>query len=616
MQKDPIDDTTFYAFIPSQKAGTTVRYYIKVQDKIGSVTTELPGFVENWDTDSPKNTVGIEDKNDDSEIIPDDIDVLGLNLGYDEENIYLKAIFDGTPGQGNLAKQGAFGYFIPLVNLNVNNGAAEIFSAPMAIYAPIAAGLLGIPKYGVFRINDLMASKKEIEGANTKMKKNNNSISFSIARKALGENISRGVEFMVFTTAMKSVGEAPVLWEASPFLTVYFRHHEINILPKDKLPENSMLRAGAAEIDITPPVGTPLAGYAHRWGRPSTGAHDPLKAQALVIESNGEKYVFITADFMYVMRRLFVDISKDIEESLGIVRENIVISASHAHHTSGALFPDLAIVSGKYSENVYKQSLQRFIQVIKDADSRLRPAQIGFGVSDGTGLSNNRREPGGPFDPEVNIMKIDDESGKPIAIYFNFTAHPTLLDGDDYLFTFSADFPGYARKVIEDEFPGVIAMFVNGAQGNQGPDCPSDCGIGYKTVERVGSLLGKSVAEETRKIKTKPQAAISFFSEELVMNPQLDMITTMTAVRIDDVCMISVPGEMFAEYGLSVKKSARELGFRQCFILGLTNDGIGYIVPEEWYHRHVYEAMFSIFGPKEGEFIHRRMLEMVKEISF
>ena len=44
---------------------------------------------------------------------------------------------------------------------------------------------------------------------------------------------------------------------------------------------------GAAEIDITPPVGFRLAGYFNE--RISTGMHDPLHAKAIVLQQGAER---------------------------------------------------------------------------------------------------------------------------------------------------------------------------------------------------------------------------------------------------------------------------------------------------------------------------------------
>ena len=43
-----------------------------------------------------------------------------------------------------------------------------------------------------------------------------------------------------------------------------------------------MIEAGAAIVDMTPPAGLAMSGFAARTA-PATGAHDPLTARALVV---------------------------------------------------------------------------------------------------------------------------------------------------------------------------------------------------------------------------------------------------------------------------------------------------------------------------------------------
>ena len=45
------------------------------------------------------------------------------------------------------------------------------------------------------------------------------------------------------------------------------------------------LQVGTAEVDITPPIGTALAGGL--WPRTSVGVEDPLYVKAIVLESGG-----------------------------------------------------------------------------------------------------------------------------------------------------------------------------------------------------------------------------------------------------------------------------------------------------------------------------------------
>ncbi len=59
---------------------------------------------------------------------------------------------------------------------------------------------------------------------------------------------------------------------------------------------NLPIRAGAAEIDITPPVGVALAGSLTR--RDSTGVLDPLHARAVIIESGDTRIAFVLLDII------------------------------------------------------------------------------------------------------------------------------------------------------------------------------------------------------------------------------------------------------------------------------------------------------------------------------
>ena len=61
-------------------------------------------------------------------------------------------------------------------------------------------------------------------------------------------------------------------------------------------------RAGVAEVDITPPVGAPMAGY--YTNREATGTHDPLHAKALVIEQGSTKVAMVACDLVSVPREL------------------------------------------------------------------------------------------------------------------------------------------------------------------------------------------------------------------------------------------------------------------------------------------------------------------------
>lgn len=88
-------------------------------------------------------------------------------------------------------------------------------------------------------------------------------------------------------------------------------------------------KTGAAQVDITPPVGTPRGGgYATI---PSVGVLDPLHAKAIVVEQDGAKAAFVGLDVAYTTRPVITAARKLIAEQTGIPPERVMISATHTH---------------------------------------------------------------------------------------------------------------------------------------------------------------------------------------------------------------------------------------------------------------------------------------------
>ncbi|MFA6448836.1 MAG: neutral/alkaline non-lysosomal ceramidase N-terminal domain-containing protein [bacterium] len=610
MIRSDSDSDYFFAYLPAAPAGARVVYYIQATDTAGGMTTEMPGpaVVEK---DSYRNMVGIDDISEGEDAVPADIDIRRLEAGYDDQYMYVHLVLEGKPGKGDISKKGMYAYLIPVLNLDKNTGGiSELFNVPLLAYAPILSSYLGVGPSGLFSLSEVMKTKKSIEGSDVKLKKGDNDLFFRFNRAALGENKSGKFEIGALTAAIKTM-DGLLPWEATSYLTFILKNHEYTVGSEDPAPV--AFKAGAAQADITPPVGTPLSGYGERMGKASTGIHDPLMAQALVLDAGGEKVVFVTADFFMMRRSLYKQIAQLAEKATGIPRDRIMISGSHAHSSSGALFPELALLGGAYNKDVYEKTRQKFVDLIVEANKKMQPARVGAGQTQAAGLNVNRREDGGPTDPDLRILRVDDLKGKPIAVLYNFSAHPTVMGGGNLLF--SAEYPGSTRKYMAKQFPGSVVMFANSSLGNSGPGCPGDCGGGFDTIEKQGELMTGFISAAMKNITTTEKAKFTFLTEEILMNSAFNTWITMDALRIGDAAFVTAPGEPYVEIGFPVKKAAADGGFPICFLMGVTNDGIGYIIPKEWYDKHVYEALFAIFGPMEGEFLRDSMVSMIKELK-
>lgn len=366
------------------------------------------------------------------------------------------------------------------------------------------------------------------------------------------------------------------------------------------------LHAGAATVDITPPAGTPLSGFSARLGTPSTGTHDALTATALILDNGEKKVCFVALDTLLLRDKMYRILSLMAQSEAGIPIGNLFLSASHTHSGSGALSKELAFLGGQYDEKILELFIEKVKSAIVKANENLQPASIGFGAGLCANCSANRRENNGPTDPEVLVMRVDKANDQPLAVLFNFSAHPTTIDGME----FSADFPFYARKVIQSMYPDTPALFINGAQGNQGPGNPCG-GADFNHTECLGYALGGEILKVMQSIKTTSNVKLGVMNQMLLLNKKMGTYTRISSVVINETAIATIPGEAFVEIGLNVKLRAKELGFKHAFVFGLTNDGIGYIPTEEMYHKHGYETLLSLFGPKLGTFMEQQLVKLL-----
>src|SRR5438067_2287037 len=105
------------------------------------------------------------------------------------------------------------------------------------------------------------------------------------------------------------------------------------------------MRAGASEIDITPPVGLPMDGYMARVGV-SQGIHDPLLAQVLVLDDANRRVALVALDVLAV-GAAFADMLRRSLATLLTTNQNaVLVCASHTHAGPAGLHNWLAAGTG------------------------------------------------------------------------------------------------------------------------------------------------------------------------------------------------------------------------------------------------------------------------------
>lgn len=388
------------------------------------------------------------------------------------------------------------------------------------------------------------------------------------------------------------------------------------------------LRAGTAQVDITPPAGTPSAGYGARNGKPMEGTHDPLLATALVLDNGAQKLAFVGVDHLGMGRAMIEGVKQQVAAQPGLEQLEVFAGSSHTHSGGGA-FLNIPLLgerlAGKYDEKIYQSYIDGTAKAVIEAAGKLQPAKVGIGYGEAS-LNNYRGDwpPNIETQKQVSVIKVTTAEGAPLAVLFNYAAHPTVLGADNM--QFSADFVGFARERLRADLGGnVQPIFFNGAQGDVSPHPPVD-GDGYARAQAMGEAL----AQEVKRVWDATEAADAL-QVEVTRHPyQILPGDTPSPLPIpiakqdselsvlvlnDKQAFVAIPGELSTIYDHDLKRFGGWLGFEHVSILGLTNDAHGYIiVPEAWRHR-TYESSLCFGGELYGDRMETMLDEMLHELE-
>ena len=385
------------------------------------------------------------------------------------------------------------------------------------------------------------------------------------------------------------------------------------------------IRAGAGASDITPPAGTPSAGYGARQGRGMTGTHDPLLATALILDNGDKMIVFVGVDHLGYDSLMVNEVIAAVSADPGMERLEVYLGSSHTHAGGGA-YMDIPIIgeslAGKYDPSARQVYIDGAIRAIREAVANLQPAKVGIGYGAAPGLNAYRGDwpPNVSTLPDLAVIKATRADGSPLAVMFNYAAHATVLSAGNM--EFSADFVGYARRHATALIGGgVQAVYFNGAQGDVSPRAP-----GAEDRFERARLMGEALAEEVKRIWDDTQASDSLQIDTMKESYLLEVKATSQGMMLPieprpteigaivfnaTHAFVTIPGELSCIYDADIKRFGGWLGFEHVSILGLTNDAHGYIItPESWRHQ-TYESTVSFGGELYGDTVRAKVYALL-----
>jgi hypothetical protein len=234
------------------------------------------------------------------------------------------------------------------------------------------------------------------------------------------------------------------------------------------------------------------------------------------------------------------------------------------------------------------------------------------------------RNPHGPTDKEVLVMKVAKADGTPVAVAFDYATHGTSLGYDNY--TVSGDVLGLAEQFVEKILGSdVVAPAFAGASGNIDPWYRVLPGFNTEPgwipePVLLGTFLGEEVVHTYRAIKqTGPADRLATACATLPLPAKPGegasaaqnrgtMPFVVTAARLGDVAFVGLGGEVLTEIGMAIKAGSP---CAHTFVITHCNGAAGYLAPKELHVQSGYEVQSSHFAPQAADVVIRETIRML-----
>jgi len=436
------------------------------------------------------------------------------------------------------------------------------------------------------------------------------------------------------------------------------------------------LRAGAAMVKITPPPGTPMAGYYHARGAESV--HDDLFARAVVLERDGAKAAIVSLDVITTTPALAAEARRLIEADPGIPGDAVLVSGTHTHTgptLAGRGQRDETIGGMTTATADYTEALPgRIAEAVRLAHAALAPASCSAAAGREESIAFNRRyhmkdgtvgwnpgklnpnivRPAGPIDPEVQAVWFE-VAKQPAAVCVSYAVHLDNVGGAQI----SADLPFTLSRCLADaRGAGLVTLFQNGCCGDVnhidvGWGAPQK---GHENAARMGTILAAEVLrglprlqpagdgpirgrretvalplppvddamrERAKAVKARVQSGAKpepKFMEQVEAFKALD-VAAREGKPIEAEVQVIALGPDVAWVGLPGEifvelglAIKRDSPFKHTLVVELANGSVGYVPTQRAYAEGNYEVVSARVGEGSGELLVAAAQRMLKAL--
>lgn len=404
-----------------------------------------------------------------------------------------------------------------------------------------------------------------------------------------------------------------------------------------------LVKIATFDVDATPPVGSAMA-----YDPVKRLDELTLRCRGIVLLGAEKPIVLCAVDWIGIANAGHDAFRDQLAAAAGTTRDRVAVHTLHQHDAPGCDFTAEAIVRelgladyGRFEGTFHRQVIQRAADAIKAAlPSAQEVTHVGFGAAAVKEVASNRRikgedgkvratrytatrdaalraEPEGVIDPEVSLVSFWNGE-RPLAVLSYYACHP-----QSYYRTGvpSPDFPGIARWIRGQAVPEALHVHFNGAGGNIGAGKYNDgakenrvalasrladgmkaaleatqklpltaADVGWQTEPvRLPVAPHLKEAELVQALRTEPAKGYIAKADQLawVRRCQAGHAIDVACLRLGQIRVLHLPGELFVEYQLAAKAMRPDL---HVALAAYGDYGPGYIGTTAAYPEGGYET--------------------------
>ncbi|WP_346906590.1 neutral/alkaline non-lysosomal ceramidase N-terminal domain-containing protein [uncultured Roseibium sp.] len=435
------------------------------------------------------------------------------------------------------------------------------------------------------------------------------------------------IPILLVVLAVVAIGPWPA--DNTPYAEAgYFAETAARIVPPSSA--SGQLRAGYAEIDITPPIGHQLAGFNSRDPFESDSLLSRCFVRALTLSVGEVEVTILAVDLLLVND----PVARAVLEKSGLKAGDVFFTATHTHGGPGQWggHPIEEIIIGDFDAAYADRLAADIAAAVTASRKELVPVEVGLATADAPDGQVNRIDPGRDTFNQLSALlfrRADAPDAPPLAALVSYGAHATVSGHRSN--AISADYPGGLVDRLRETTGTEHVMFAAGTVGDASPQRP-EAATPEESAVKLGERLADELVEPIASAGFQPNVTLA--NDYLAVNlPEVRVPVTadlrlspvstrwigpershLHVLRVGPALLIGFPGDYAGQLGIRLAGELAGSGVT-AIPTSFNGDYLGYLVSNrDFYDAPKYETrVMNFYGPWLGPYLNDLAGRMARE---